>query len=49
MNSKHKIPLLVSDLVKHTVKGETSVVNNVVNLAESPLMVEQFDELHVFG
>lgn len=47
MNSKHKIPLLVGDLVKHTVEGETSVVNNVVNLAKSPFMAKQLDELHV--
>jgi hypothetical protein len=36
MDSKHKIPLLVSDLVNHTIKGETCIVNNVVDLAKGP-------------
>lgn len=36
MDSKHEIPLLVSDLMDHTVIGETGVVDDVVDLAKSP-------------
>lgn len=34
MNSEHDIPLLVVYLVKHTVISETSIVDNVVDLAK---------------
>lgn len=36
MDSEHDIPLLVVDLVEHTIKGETSVVDNVVQFAKGP-------------
>lgn len=35
VNSEHGFPLLVVDLVKHAIVGVTSIVDNVIDLAES--------------
>jgi hypothetical protein len=37
VDSEHKVPLLIRDLVEHTVVGETGVVDNVVDLAKGPI------------
>ena len=37
MDLEHELVLLVGGLVKHTVKSESGVVDNDVDLAESPI------------
>ena len=45
MDLKHELELLVGGLVEHAVEGESGVVDNDVDLSESPISFLMIDPI----